>query len=126
MVHPHRSASWCLSAAAHYEHQAKHAADPTAQQKFLEVAAKWRQLAQNDQSRKRRLPLSSENVDPEQSSPKSFGALGMPANFSQLFVKLDVRQIVNVDTFAKLLRQTSRAGRRLLLLANEVGRRRKY
>jgi hypothetical protein len=126
MVHPYRSVNWWLSVAAHYEQQAKRAADPIAQQKFLDVAAKWRQLAHDDQSLEQQATApSSENVDPKQSPLKSLGALASAADLSQLFGKLCVGQMLNTDTFAKLLRQTSRAGGRLLLHVNHVGRRRK-
>ena len=125
MVHPYRSVNWRLSA-AHYEQQAKRAADPTAQQKFLDVAAKWRQLAHNDQSLEQQAnALSSENGDPQQSPLKSFGSLASLADLSPLFGKLGAGQMVNVDTFAKLLRHTRRAAGRLLLHLNDVARRRK-
>jgi hypothetical protein len=127
MVHPYRSVNCCLSAAAHYEQQGKRAADPTAQQKFLDVAARWRQLAHNDQFREQEATSpSSGNVDPKQLPPKSLALLASLADLSQLFGQLGVGRTVNVDTFAKLLRQTSRAAGRLLLHVNEVGRRRKH
>ena len=37
----------CLKSAAHYGRQAKRAHDAAARQKLLEVAAKWRQMAES-------------------------------------------------------------------------------
>jgi hypothetical protein len=107
MVHAYRGVDRCLRAAAHYEHQAKRAADPTAQQKFLAVAAQWRQLAANDRSRDD-LPTvaSGKNGDSKQAPAKA-------------------GRMVKADTFATLWRQAGRTGARLLLHLNEVGRRRK-
>jgi hypothetical protein len=108
MVHAYRGVDRCLRAAAHYEHQAKRAADPTAQQKFLAVAAQWRQLAANDQSRDELPTVALGKNDDTKQAPAKAG------------------RMVKADTFGTLWRQAGRTGARLLLHLNEVGRRRKF
>jgi hypothetical protein len=126
MVHPYRGVNRCLSAAAHYEKQARRAADPAAQQKFLDVAAQWQQLAANDQSpRQVATAPSSENADPKHSPPRPLAAFASLADVSRRIRQLGAGRMVKIDVVARLWRQTSQAGARLLLHVDEVGRRRK-
>ena len=50
MAQWHRSVSWCLERATHYEQKAHRAVDPAARQSFLDAVARWRQSAEIYQS----------------------------------------------------------------------------
>jgi hypothetical protein len=79
MVQWHRSVSWCLERAAHYEHRAERAIDPAARKSFLEAAARWRQSAELYQSMKS--VRADPSPDPLPSS--SMSPLPRPAAIAQ-------------------------------------------
>ncbi|MBV8755229.1 MAG: hypothetical protein JO328_20455 [Hyphomicrobiales bacterium] len=87
MVEWHRSVSWCLERAAHYEKKAERVVDPAARQSFLDAASRWRQSAEIYQSMQwGKGDPSGANGVPEQSHQQASFAqivLGRLGNWSK-------------------------------------------
>jgi hypothetical protein len=79
MAQWHRSVTWCLERAAHYEQKAHRAVDPIARQSFIDAAIRWRQSAEIYQSMQwTRADPSKENEDSNQALQR--------ASFAQHFL----------------------------------------
>jgi hypothetical protein len=79
MAQWHRSVTWCLERAAHYEHKAHRAVDPIARQSFIDAAIRWRQSAEIYQS------MQWTRADPSKEND-NFELSPQRASFAQQFL----------------------------------------